>query len=102
MLVLNDGPDAQILSTTVIAASSSQRIAVNGEMVRFSVGTQGIWYKFGDSSVTATAGTAAEGYVPAGWVLDVPLPRNSLSAVNTNVAIIQAAGTAVGSVQMIG
>ena len=102
MLEIEVGPDPQILSTTVIAASSSQRIILNGALVRFSVGTQGVWYKFGDSSVSATAGTAAEGYAPANFVVDVPLPRNSLSSVNTHVAIIQAAGTAVGSVQMIG
>ena len=97
MLEIEVGSNPQILSTTVIAASSSQRIAIKGALVRFCVDGKSLWYKFGDSSVSATAGTAAEGYVPAGFPLDVPIPTGV-----TNVAIIQAAATAVGSVQDIG
>lgn len=90
--------NAEILSTTVIAASSSQVIAVNGALVRFCVDGKSLWYKFGtDNTVSATTGSSSEGYVPAGFPLDVPIPRGK-----THVAIIQAAATAVGSVQMIG
>lgn len=103
MFNVNDTP-RQARSTTVIAASSSQRIALaGGTVVRFSVGTQGLWYKFGTSTVAATAGTAAEGYVPANTTLDVPVPITStVSSLNTvtDVAIIQAAATAVGSVEV--
>ncbi len=105
MFNVNDTP-LIARSTTVIAAAASQRIALlGGTVVRVAVGTQGLWYKFGDSTVAATAGTAAEGYVPANWVEDIPVPIESTqSAVNTvtHVAIIQAAATAVGSVQVFG
>jgi hypothetical protein len=103
MWTINENPRIA-RSTTVISALASQRIALSGgSAVRFSVGAQGIWYKFGGSAVDATAGTAAEGYVPANTTLDVPVPITStVSSPNTitHVAIIQAAATAVGSVEV--
>ena len=80
-------------TTTVIAASSSQRIACAGAFVRFAVETKSVWAKFGSSTVDATAGTSAEFLIPAGQVLDTPIPSGS-----THVAIIQSGATAVGSV----
>lgn len=80
-------------TTTVISAAASQRVACAGTYVRFSVGTKAIWYKFGSITVTATAGTAAEGFVPQDYVLDVPVPSGS-----THVALIQSGATSVGSV----
>lgn len=85
-------------TNTVISAAASQRIALSGAwIVRFSVAAKGLWFKFGSSTVEATAGTAAEGYVPAESILDVAAPRGA-----THVAIIQAAATAVGSVTTFG
>lgn len=80
-------------TTTVIAASSSQRIVAAGAFVRISCGTKGVWGIFGASTVTATAGTAGEFFIPAGQVTDWPIPAGT-----TNLAIIQEGATAVGSV----
>lgn len=89
-------------ANTVIAASSSQAITLgNAAFVRIACDTKGIWYKFGDTSVSATAGGAAEGYVPAGRVLDIPVPVLAGStAAPVKIAIIQDGATAVGSVTL--
>jgi hypothetical protein len=91
---------------TVLAASTSQRIALSGATaVRIATGvvgalsdvTGGVWYKFGDSTVTATAGSTDEVYVPLHVVLDVPVPVN-LGV--THLAIIEAESGVAGSVQV--
>lgn len=78
-------------STTVISAAASQRVQVGAQNnVQIAVGGAALWIKFGDSTVTATAGTASEIYVPAGWVSEFVSP-------STHVAMIQDAATAEGS-----
>ena len=94
MIDVRFSPNQNGGTNTTIAASASQRIAIgNGSTVLFGVGTKGIWYKFGTSTVEATAGTAAEGFIPQETLVYLPVPRDA-----THVAIIQSAATSVGSV----
>ena len=96
MIDVRFSPNQNGGTNTTIAASASQRIAIgNGSVVLFAVGTKGLWYKFGSSTVEATAGTAAEGFIPQETLVYLPVPRGA-----THIAIIQSAATSIGSISV--
>jgi hypothetical protein len=82
----------------LLTLNVSNRVSVGAyRRVRIDCSAQSVWYKVGDVTVTATAGTAGESILsPAG---DVEFTTGPLQ---THVAIIEATASAKASVTVFG